>query len=261
MEKEPLSMVLLLSFSFFWQTWRCAQAWTSEQEERRAQDLWKTTDLRTGTHETVLWLSLWQHWQHLQEGDCWVCAERSIEQRLLCLLQRRKLSQGERSFSPHCVVVQRSVSIQPTRVHAWPSRSQFTILQFHTLSWQWRNTLKFCGIVCCCLPSSFFESRAFPRLGTTKASYWADRVSSSLCTRFNFVLRKKGSKTKKRMKEEEIEKGYCGPPTRKVFFWDFVGLEPSGTKITSQTRVKRVSRIHHRTILLEDAFDSRLRGD
>ena len=33
-----------------------------------------------------------------------------------------------------------------------------------------------------------------------------------------FVLRKKGSKTKKRMKEEEIEKGDCGPPTRKVFF-------------------------------------------
>ena len=32
------------------------------------------------------------------------------------------------------------------------------------------------------------------------------------------VLRKKGSKTKKRMKEEEIEKGNCGPPTRKVFF-------------------------------------------
>ena len=30
------------------------------------------------------------------------------------------------------------------------------------------------------------------------------------------------------MKEEEIEKGVCGPPTRKVFF-DFVGLEPSGT--------------------------------
>ena len=37
------------------------------------------------------------------------------------------------------------------------------------------------------------------------------------CT-FIFVLRKKGSKTKKRMKEEEIEKGDCGPPTRKVFF-------------------------------------------
>ena len=31
------------------------------------------------------------------------------------------------------------------------------------------------------------------------------------------------------MKDEEIEKGDCGPPTRKVFFFlDFVGLEPSG---------------------------------
>ena len=33
-----------------------------------------------------------------------------------------------------------------------------------------------------------------------------------------FVLRKKGSKTEERMKEEETEKGDCGPPTRKVFF-------------------------------------------
>ena len=33
-----------------------------------------------------------------------------------------------------------------------------------------------------------------------------------------FVLRKKGGKTKKRMKEKEIEEGDCRPPTRKVFF-------------------------------------------
>ena len=34
---------------------------------------------------------------------------------------------------------------------------------------------------------------------------------------------KEESKTKKRMKEEEIEKGDCGLPTRKIFFfWDFV---------------------------------------
>ena len=33
-----------------------------------------------------------------------------------------------------------------------------------------------------------------------------------------FVLRKKGSKTKERMKEDEIEKGDCGPPTRSLFF-------------------------------------------
>ena len=43
-----------------------------------------------------------------------------------------------------------------------------------------------------------------------------------------FVLRKKGSKTKERMKEEEIEKGDCGPPTRKVYFFGFVGLELGG---------------------------------
>ena len=36
-----------------------------------------------------------------------------------------------------------------------------------------------------------------------------------------FGLRKKGSKTKKRMKEEEIEKGDWRPPTRKVFFLRF----------------------------------------
>ena len=92
---------------------------------------------------------------------------------------------------------------------------------------------------------------------------------------FIFVLRKKGSKTKERMKEEEIEKGDCGPPTRKVFFW-FCRTWTKRYLITSQTRVKRVSRIHHRTILMmvrwcicEDgpvvypanAFDSRLRGD
>ena len=45
----------------------------------------------------------------------------------------------------------------------------------------------------------------------------------------DFCFEKEGGKTKERMKEEEIEKGDCGPPTRKVFFWDFVGLEPSGT--------------------------------
>ena len=47
--------------------------------------------------------------------------------------------------------------------------------------------------------------------------------------KFIFVLRRKGSRTKERMKEEEKEKGDCGPPTRKDFFWDFVRLEQSGT--------------------------------
>ena len=44
-------------------------------------------------------------------------------------------------------------------------------------------------------------------------------TNKSIDVPFIFVLRKKGSKTKERMKEEEIEKGDCGPPTRKVFFW------------------------------------------
>ena len=47
-----------------------------------------------------------------------------------------------------------------------------------------------------------------------------------------FVLRKKGSETKNRMKEEEIEKGNCGPPTRKVFF---LSSEPR-TSLYSCTR-------------------------
>ena len=52
------------------------------------------------------------------------------------------------------------------------------------------------------------------------------------------------------MEEEEIEKGDCGPPTRKVFFEIF----RTWTKrylITSQTRVKRISRIHHQTIFIK----------
>ena len=58
---------------------------------------------------------------------------------------------------------------------------------------------------------------------------WLDWMAISCELWFIFALRKKGSWTKERMKEEEIEKSDCGPPTRKVFFWDFVGLEPSGT--------------------------------
>ena len=66
----------------------------------------------------------------------------------------------------------------------------------------------------------------------------------------DFVLRKKASKMKKRKKKEEIEKGDCGPPTRKIFFWDFVGLEP----ITSSSEDGPV-------VYPANAFDSRLRGD
>ena len=46
-----------------------------------------------------------------------------------------------------------------------------------------------------------------------------------------FVLREKGSETKERMKEGEIEKGDSELPTRKVFLrFCQVGLEPSGTR-------------------------------
>ena len=50
-------------------------------------------------------------------------------------------------------------------------------------------------------------------------TYCLERNKTTAAIKFIFVLRKKGSKTKERMKEEEIEKGDCGPPTRKVFFW------------------------------------------
>ena len=55
--------------------------------------------------------------------------------------------------------------------------------------------------------------------------------------------------SKEIMKVEEIEKGDWGPPTRKVFFLRFCRTWTKRHLITSQTRVKRVSRIHHRTIL------------
>ena len=67
--------------------------------------------------------------------------------------------------------------------------------------------------------------------------------------RFIFLLRKKGSKTKERMKEEETERDDCGPPTRSLFFFEILSDLNQVVLITSQTRVKRVSRIHHRTIL------------
>ena len=62
-----------------------------------------------------------------------------------------------------------------------------------------------------------------------------------------FVLRKKGSKAKKRMKEEEIEKSDCGPPTRKVFYEIFLDLN----LITGDGSA----------VYPAKAFDSRLRGD
>ena len=67
------------------------------------------------------------------------------------------------------------------------------------------------------------------------------------------------------MKEEEVEKGDCGPPTRKVFFWDFVGLEPSGT-LSPRRRESNAFAGPSRSsdgpvVYPANAFDSRLRGD
>ena len=72
------------------------------------------------------------------------------------------------------------------------------------------------------------ESNGVPELSLDSEKPWSwsgkamsqlDAPFSQAMVTFIFVLRKKGSKTKERMKEEEIEKGDCGPPTRKVFFW------------------------------------------
>ena len=57
---------------------------------------------------------------------------------------------------------------------------------------------------------------------------------------FIFVLRKKENKAKDRMKEEEIEKGDCRRPTRKVFFFEILSdlnqAVPNHLADESQTR-------------------------
>ena len=71
---------------------------------------------------------------------------------------------------------------------------------------------------------------------------------------FFFVLRKKGSKTKERMKEEEIEKGDCGPPTRKVFFLVLSDLNqavPNHLADESQTMVRWCIRLTRLTLVCE----------
>ena len=70
----------------------------------------------------------------------------------------------------------------------------------------------------------------------------------SVNRKIHFCIEKKGSKTKERMKEEEIEKGDCGPPTRKVFCLKFCRDLNQAYLITSPMRVKHVSRIRHRTM-------------
>ena len=54
------------------------------------------------------------------------------------------------------------------------------------------------------------------------------QVSTLLQTTVIFVFRKKGSKAKKRMKEEEIEKSDCRPPAQKGLSWKLQKLGPSG---------------------------------
>ena len=71
------------------------------------------------------------------------------------------------------------------------------------------------------LPLSF-PSSSFPFLFLSLRPFVCALKSHSshlsLERSFIFVLRKKGSKTKERMKEEEIEKGDCGPIIRKFSF-------------------------------------------
>ena len=122
------------------------------------------------------------------------------------------------------------------------------------------------------------QSRSFPptqnkaledlSVNQRKKMNWHENVAKKSWTGMKmliFVLRKKGSGTKERMKEEEIEKGDCGPPTRKVFFWDFVGLEPNGT--WSPRRRESSALAGYTTgqdgpvVYPANALDSRLRGD
>ena len=76
--------------------------------------------------------------------------------------------------------------------------------------------------------NTFFKTRAdcvpnriqcsIPNVGRAIKHQDCTQSFFCVCATHFFVLRKKGSKMKERMKEEEIEKGACGPPTRKVFF-------------------------------------------
>ena len=66
---------------------------------------------------------------------------------------------------------------------------------------------------------------------------------------FIFVLRKKGSKTKKRMIWGRNRERRLRAANPKSLFLRFCRTWTKRYLITSQTRVKRVSQIHHRTIL------------
>ena len=86
---------------------------------------------------------------------------------------------------------------------------------------------------------------------TLQSEVWVEEETlffHLLLSFLTFVLRKTGSKAKKRTKKEKIEEGNYGPPTRKIFL-RFCWTWTKRYLITSQTRVNRVSRIHHRNIL------------
>ena len=51
-------------------------------------------------------------------------------------------------------------------------------------------------------------------------------IKRTLTLAAEFFFGKKGSKTKKRMKEEKIEKGDYGPPTRRLLFFFFETQSP-----------------------------------
>ena len=68
-----------------------------------------------------------------------------------------------------------------------------------------------CSFLATLTPTRFFGKGLAPWHSSSLLRMTSERS-------FIFVLRKKGNKTKERMKEEEIEKGDCGPTTRKFFF-------------------------------------------
>ena len=92
-------------------------------------------------------------------------------------------------------------------------------------------------------------------------------LSRQTLIKTHFVLRKKGSKTKKRMKEKEIERGVAGCQPE-VFFLEFVRFERSDTR-SPRRRESNVLAGSNTGPSSEDGpavhpantFDSRLRGD
>ena len=79
-------------------------------------------------------------------------------------------------------------------------------------------------------------------MGAVRITSWYPKLNGSHFG-FIYVLRKKGSKTKKRMKEAEIEKGDCGKVEKFSFFFFFFFSEDGPVVYPANT------------------FDSRLRGD